>query len=103
MEAAPATPGTPAAAAPPLPRATPLRPVYVPRPRTPDFVGLFGVAFFFLVLGIVFYQNVNLLTELRPWLDQIPTVRSAFGPPDALFLSAALLRGLLALLCFQMT
>src|SRR2546428_7549043 len=71
MEAAPPTPGTPAAAAPPLPRAAPLRPVYLPRPRPPDFAGLFGVAFFFLVQGLVFFLNGTLLKELRPWWDQI--------------------------------
>src|SRR3989441_12022940 len=90
MEAAPATPGPPAAAAPPLPRAAPLRPVYVPRPRTPDFVGLFGVAFFFLVLGIVFFLNGNLLTELRRWWDQILAGRAAFRPPEGLIVSAGL-------------
>src|SRR6266705_4107269 len=66
-----ATPANLASSAPPLPRDAPLRPVYVPRPRTPDFVGLFGVAFFFLVLGVVFFLNGNLLTELRRWWDQI--------------------------------
>src|SRR5437879_11619445 len=94
-EAAPANPATPASPAPPLPRAAPLRPVYVPRPRTPDFVGLFGVAFFFLVLGIVFYQNGNLLTELRRWWDQILAGRAAFRPPEGLIVSAGLFWGLL--------
>jgi len=69
--------------------------VYVPRPRTPDFVGLFGVAFFFLVLGIVFYQNGNLLTELRRWWDQILAGRAAFRPPEGLIVSAGLFWGLL--------
>ena len=37
----------------------------VARARTHDFVGLFGVAFFLLVVGVVFYLNQNLLTEIR--------------------------------------
>ncbi len=96
-EAAPVTPANTASPAPPppLPRAAPLRPVYVPRPRTPDFVGLFGVAFFFLVLGVVFYLNGNLLTELRRWWDQILAGRAAFRPPEGLIVSAGLFWGLL--------
>src|SRR5437867_2528117 len=40
-------------ASPPIgPRAIPARPAYVPRPRTPDYVGLFGVAFLLLVLVV---------------------------------------------------
>src|SRR5213594_2202676 len=95
--AAPVTPASTASPAPPplLPRAAPLRPVYVPRPRTPDFVGLFGVAFFFLVLGVVFYLNGNLLTELRRWWDQILAGRAAFRPPEGLIVSAGLFWGLL--------
>ena len=87
--AAPVTPASTASPAPspPLPRAAPLRPVYVPRPRTPDFVGLFGVAFFFLVLGVVFYLNGNLLTELRRWWDQILAGRAAFRPPSGSWIS----------------
>src|SRR2546428_9844386 len=100
MEAAPPTPGTPAAAAPPLPRAPPLPPVYVPRPRTPDFVGLFGVAFFFLLLGIVFFLNGNLLTEIRRWWDQILAGRAAFRPPEGLIISAAWFWGLLGISSF---
>src|SRR3989442_3578981 len=63
-EAAPAPSPNPRspAPAPPLPPAAPLRPVYVPRPRTPHFVGLFGVAVFLVVLGIGFYLDGNLLT-----------------------------------------
>src|SRR2546428_10852576 len=65
---APAT--APPAPPAPIPRASPIRPMYMPRPRTPDYVALFGAALFLLVLGIVFFLNGNLLTELRRWWDQ---------------------------------
>src|SRR3989441_3959757 len=77
--AAPAT--APPAPPAPVPRASPIRPMYMPRPRTPDYVALFGVAFFLLVLGIVFFLNGNLLTELRRWWDQVVAGRGAFRPP----------------------
>lgn len=93
-ETAPVTPSPPAPV-PPVPRALPPRPGYVARPRSPDFVGLFGVAFFFLVLGIVFYLNGNLLTELRRWWDQILAGRAAFRPPEGVIASAGLFWGLL--------
>src|SRR3989475_11750754 len=90
---APATaPPVPSA---PIPRATPIRPLYMPRPRTPDYVGLFGVAFFLLVLGVVFYLNGNLLTELRRWWDQVLAGRGAFRPPEGVIVSAGLFWGLL--------
>ncbi len=67
----------------------------MPRPRYPDFIGLFGVAFFLLVVGIVFYLNQNLLTELRHWWDQIVAGRIAFRPPEGVITSAAWFWGLL--------
>jgi len=82
------------------PRAIPARPAYIPRPRTPDYVGLFGVAFFFLVLGIVFYLNGNLLTELRRWWEQILAGRGAFRPPEGVITSAGLFWGLLGVANF---
>src|SRR3989442_3671648 len=90
---APATePPVPSA---PIPRASPIRPLYMPRPRTRDYVALFGVAFFLLVLGIVFYLNGNLLTELRRWWDQVLAGRGAFRPPEGVIVSAGLFWGLL--------
>src|SRR2546428_13713470 len=63
--AAPATaPPAPPAPPAPVPRASPIRPLYMPRPRPPAYVALFGDAFFFLCLGIVFCLNGDLLTEL---------------------------------------
>src|SRR2546428_11099462 len=91
--AAPAT--APPVPAPSVPRANPIGPLYMPRPRTPDYVGLFGVAFFLLVLGIVFYLNGNLLTELRRWWDQVLAGRGAFRPPEGVIVSAGLFWGLL--------
>lgn len=37
--------------------------------RRPDFVGLIGVAFFLLIIGIVFTLNTNLFNDLRGWWD----------------------------------
>src|SRR2546422_3313324 len=80
--AAPATaPPAPPAPPAPVPRASPIRPMFMPRPRTPDYVAMFGVAFFLLVLGIVFFLNGNLLTELRRWWDQVVAGRGALRPP----------------------
>src|SRR5207249_8795358 len=94
--AAPATaPPAPPAPPAPVPRASPIRPMYMPRPRTPDYVALFGVAFFLLVLGIVFFLNGNLLTELRRWWDQLLAVRGALRPPAGAIVTAELLLGLL--------
>ena len=94
--AAPATaPPAPPAPPAPVPRASPIRPMYMPRPRTPDYVALFGVAFFLLVLGIVFFLNGNLLTELRRWWDQVVAGRGAFRPPEGVIASAGLFWGLL--------
>src|SRR2546428_3979861 len=89
---APAT--APPAPPAPIPRASPIRPMYMPRPRTPDYVALFGVAFFLLVLGIVFFLNGNLLTELRRWWDQVVAGRSAFPPPAGGVASARRFLGL---------
>lgn len=84
-----ATEGTFSAA--PLPSPTPIyRSAVKPIPRAvreryerhPDFVGLIGVAFFLLIVGIVFTLNTNLLTDLRLWWEAI----TAEGVPDGLFL-----------------
>jgi hypothetical protein len=84
----------PTAPSPPPPAPRPLPAV---RARTPDFVGLFGVAFFLLVVGVVFYLNPSLLTEIRRWWDQILAGRIAFRPPEGLIISAAWFWGLLGL------
>src|SRR3989441_3887243 len=97
--AAPAT--APPAPPAPVPRASPIRPMYMPRPRTPDYVALFGVAFFLLVLGIVFFLNGNLLTELRRWWDQVVAGRGAVRPPDGVVASARLFWGLLGVSNFR--
>ena len=94
-EAASPTTAPPPVTSAPAPRASPVRPLYMPRPRTPDYVGLFGVAFFLLVLGIVFYLNGNLLTELRRWWDQVLAGRGAFRPPEGVIVSSGLFWGLL--------
>jgi hypothetical protein len=70
------------------------------RTRAPDFVALFGVAFFLLVVGVVFYLNQNLLTEIRRWWDQILAGQIAFRPPEGLIISAAWFWGLLGVSSF---
>src|SRR3989454_9472747 len=82
-------PPRPAAPSPPRPAPPTPRPTPAPRARTPDFVGLFGVAFFLLVIGVVFYLNQNLLSEIRRYWDQILAGRIAFRPPEGLIISAA--------------
>lgn len=49
--------------------------------RRPDFVGLIGVAFFLMIVGIVFTLNTNLLNDLLTWWDFIV----AGGLPGGLF------------------
>ena len=90
-----APPTAPPAPSAPVPHASSVRPMYMPRPRPPDYVGLFGVTFFLLVLGIAFYLNGNLLTELRRWWDQVLAGRGAFRPPEGVIISAGLFWGLL--------
>src|SRR6266508_47467 len=72
----------PAMTAPIVTPASPIRTIPPPvrRERTPDFVGLLGFAFFLLVLGVVFYLNQNLLTNLRQWWDQILERHRLLGP-----------------------
>ncbi len=96
--AEPPEPAPPSSPGPPTP-ASP-RPVPAVRVHTPDFVGLFGVAFFLLVVGVVFYVNQNLLTEIRGWWDQILAGRIAFRPPEGLIVSAAWFWALLGISSF---
>ncbi len=93
----PTEPPRPAAPSPPRPTPPTPRPMPVARARNPDFVGLFGVAFFLLVIGVVFYLNQNLLNEIRRWWDQILAGRIAFRPPEGLIISAAWFWGLLGI------
>src|SRR6266487_1119219 len=53
-----------------------------------DLHALLGVAFFLLVLGVVFYLNQNLLTDLRQWWDQIVAGQLLFRPPEGVISSA---------------
>ena len=96
----PTEPPRPAAPSPPRPTPPTPRPTPAPRARTPDFVGLFGVAFFLLVIGVVFYLNQNLLSEIRRYWDQILAGRIAFRPPEGLIISAAWFWGLLGISSF---
>ncbi len=70
------------------------------RDRSPDFVGLFGLAFFLLIIGIVFYLNQDLLTQLRNWGDQILKGRLLFRPPEGVLTSAAVFWSLIGVANF---
>jgi hypothetical protein len=81
----PAPTPLPAVEATPRPRSSAVKPI--PRSvretyeRRPDFVGLIGVAFFLLIVGIVFTLNTSLLDHLRQWWD----LMQAEDFPEALF------------------
>src|SRR5437879_5399290 len=65
--------------------------------RRPDFVGLIGVAFFLLIVGIVFTLNTNLLNDLRFWSDLIVANGLFVRPPDGIIASGIIFFGLLRL------
>ena len=65
--------------------------------RRPDFVGLIGVAFFLLIVGIVFTLNTNLLNDLRSWWDLVSADGLLVRPPDGIVTSGVLFFGLLGL------
>src|SRR5467141_3690991 len=95
--------GTPPA--PPGPPAPRTSPALKPNPpvarafpeRRPDFVGLIGVAFFLLIVGIVFTLNTNLLNDLRFWSDLIVANGLFVRPPDGIITSGIIFFGLLGL------
>jgi len=68
-----------------------------PSERHPDFVGLIGVAFFLLIVGIVFTLNTNLLTDLRLWWDRILPNGISVRPPEGIIMSGIVFFGLLGL------
>jgi Protein of unknown function (DUF835)/zinc-ribbon domain len=65
--------------------------------RRPDFVGLIGVAFLLLIVGIVFTLNTGLLTDLRLWSDLIVANGLFVRPPDGIITSGIIFFGLLGL------
>src|SRR5205809_1140621 len=65
--------------------------------RRPDFVALIGVAFFLLILGVVFTLNTNLLNDFRSWWDLIQPGGLFVRPPDGIVRSGLLFFALLAL------
>ena len=85
--------------APISPRALkPLPPVARAFPeRRPDFVGLIGVAFFLLIVGIVFTLNTKLLNDFGSWRDLIVGNDLFVRPPDGIITSGVLFFGLLGL------
>jgi len=85
-------PESPSAALKPIPRN-----VREPEERHPDFVGLIGVAFFLLIVGIVFTLNTSLLNGLRAWWDRIVADGIFARPPDGIIVSGILFFALLSL------
>ena len=67
------------------------------RDRDPDFVGLIGVAFFLLTVGIVFTLNGNILNDFRAWYDGIQANSLLVRPPDGIIASGELFFALLGL------
>lgn len=88
------------------PRAPAPQPRSSPPPETrvhqPDFTGLFGIAFFLLVIGVVFFVNQNLLPQMGQWWDQIVAGRGLLRPPEGIITSGALFFALLGLTNFAM-
>jgi hypothetical protein len=65
--------------------------------RRPDFVALIGVAFFLLIVGIVFTLNTKLLNDFRTWWDLINQDGLFVRPPPGIISSGILFFGLLGL------
>jgi uncharacterized protein DUF835 len=69
--------------------------------RRPDFVGLIGVAFFLLIVGIVFTLNTNLFADLSGWWDLMRIDGLPGGlfvrPPPGIVTSGMFFLGLLGL------
>jgi Protein of unknown function (DUF835) len=101
----PAPTPTPAAESAPAPRTSAVKPI--PRSvresyeRGPDFVGLIGVAFFLLIVGIVFTLNTNLVRDLTDWYDLMRAEGMPAGlfvrPPSGIVTSGMFFFGLLGL------
>lgn len=89
IEAAAHSTDIPAAALKPIPPTV--------RERHPDFVGLIGLAFFLLIIGVVFTLNSNLLNDFRLWWDRIQGNRLFTRPPDGILASGILFFALLGL------
>lgn len=67
------------------------------REHHPDFVGLIGLAFFLLVVGIVFTVNTGLLNDLRAWWNQIIAGGLLLRPPEGIIASGVLFFALIGL------
>jgi len=65
------------------------------RERAPDFVGLIGVAFFLLIVGIVFTLSGSILNDFRAWYYGIQANSLLVRPPDGIIASGELFFALL--------
>lgn len=91
MPEAPSAPAAPTAAVKPVPRT-----LHAIEPR-PDFVALIGVAFFLLIVGIVFTLNANLLVDLGRWWDRVRSDGLFSRPPEGIVASGIVFFALLSL------
>ena len=66
-----------------------------PRRQRRDFVGLVGLGFFLLILGVLFYMNQNLVTDLRVWWDQLVAGQILVRPPEGVITSGVVFWGLI--------
>lgn len=84
----------PAAAPPPVaplpPPPPPPRPRLFPKQPHQDLLGLLGLAFVLISLGIVFSANPSLAAELRQWADHVTQAGPFVRPPEGVITSAAL-------------
>jgi hypothetical protein len=55
-----------------------------------DYLGLVSVGFFIIVLGIVFLSNMNIIEELRLWIELMTTQQAFVRPLGGLLNSAKL-------------
>lgn len=77
-----------AQAAPPAPAPPPPPPAR--KPPAPDPLGLVGLAFLLVILGVVFILNPDVFNQLFGWVREMSAKGVAFRPPEALIGSATL-------------
>lgn len=93
----------PVAAPPPVaqvPPPPPPPPRLFPKQPHQDLLGLLGLAFVLISLGIVFSANTSLVAELRQWGDHVAKAGPFVRPPEGVITSAVLFFVIVGLLDF---